>query len=153
MTNTSTARRRTPAPLRPILVMLGLMAGVDGIAASPAAQAPAATAAGQPSRTIQVLTDVPTTEMIPTMRVISASLGVECEFCHETNRTLNTEKKDVARRMMRMTLALNKASFGDSLRVTCFTCHRGSSTPLATATPTGQYTALGVGVLLKGNGS
>jgi hypothetical protein len=87
------------------------------------------------------------------MRVISASLGVECEFCHQSNRTRNTERKDVARRMMTMTRALNKASFGEQPRVTCYTCHRGSSNPLAAPTPTGQYTAVGVGVLLKGNGS
>ncbi len=100
-----------------------------------------------------MLTDVPTAQIIPTMRVIAASLGVECEFCHESNRTLNTEKKDVARKMMTMTLALNKASFGAQLRVTCYTCHRGSSAPLAAPIPTGQYTAVGVGVLFKGNGS
>jgi hypothetical protein len=107
----------------------------------------------QPSKTIQVLTDVPTAQIIPTMRVISASLGVECEFCHESNRTLNTEKKDVARKMMIMTRALNNASFGAEIRVTCYTCHRGSNSPLAAPLPTGQYTARGVGVLFKGNGS
>ena len=78
---------------------------------------------------------------------------MECEFCHESNRTLNTAKKDVARKMMTMTLALNKASFGAQLRVTCYTCHRGSSNPLSAPIPTGQYTAVGVGVLFKGNGS
>jgi hypothetical protein len=102
---------------------------------------------------VQVLTGVPRDEILATMRVISASLGVECEFCHETDRTLNTEKKDIARKMMTMTLALNKASFGTELRVTCYTCHRGSSAPLAAPLPTGQYTSLGVGVLFKGNGS
>jgi Photosynthetic reaction centre cytochrome C subunit len=87
------------------------------------------------------------------MRVISASLGVECEFCHESNRALNTAKKDVARRMMRMTLDLNRGAFEGRLRVTCYTCHRGSSNPLAAPQPTGQYTPSGVGTLFKGNGS
>jgi photosynthetic reaction center cytochrome c subunit len=133
--------------------MLGILAAAGVAAGQRPVQAPPGAAIGQPSRTIQVLTDVPTPQIIPTMRVIAASLGVECEFCHESNRTLNTEKKDVARKMMTMTLALNKASFGAQLTVTCYTCHRGSSIPLATPTPTGQYTALGVGVLFKGNGS
>ena len=132
-----------------------LIVGILAFAHVAAAQqpAPAPAAAAQPSKTIQVLTNVPTPLMIPTMRVIAASLGVECEFCHESNRTLNTEKKDVARRMMTMTLALNKASFGNEVRVTCYTCHRGSSAPLAAPVPTGQYTAQGVGVLFKGTGS
>jgi hypothetical protein len=51
--------------------------------------------------------------------------------------------------MMTMTLALNKASFGAQNRVTCYTCHRGSNNPLAAPTPTGQYTAVGVGVSSK----
>jgi photosynthetic reaction center cytochrome c subunit len=135
-----------------LVSILGILA-TTGVSAVRPAQAPAAATTGQPSRTVQVLTDVPRDQILATMRVIAASLGVECEFCHESNRTLNTEKKDVARKMMIMTLGLNKASFGAQLRVTCYTCHRGSSTPLAAPTPTGQYTALGVGVLLKGNGS
>jgi len=138
---------------RRVAAILGVLAASGAAAAQQRGQAPGATTTGQPARTIQVLTDVPTPLMIPTMRVISASLGVECEFCHESNRTLNTEKKDVARRMMLMTRALNTASFGAQPRVTCFTCHRGSSAPLAAPAPTGQYTAAGVGVLFKGNGT
>src|SRR5215510_12147756 len=134
-----------------LAVILAFFSAV-GVAAQQPAQAQGATA-GQPSKTIQVLTDVPTAQMIPTMRVISASLGVECEHCHESNRTLNTEKKDVARRMMTMTRALNQSSFGGQLRVTCYTCHRGSSNPLAAPIPTGQYTTAGVGILFKGTGS
>jgi hypothetical protein len=154
MTKTPILRSRSSVPTHAAAAILGILVNAGMAAGQQPARTPAGAATGQaPPRTIQVLTDVPTAQMIPTMRVISASLGVECEFCHESNRTLNTEKKDVARRMMTMTLALNKASFGESLRVTCFTCHRGSSTPLATPTPTGQYTALGVGVLFKGNGS
>ena len=132
--------------------ILGILASAGMAAAQQPAQPPGGATTGQ-SRTIQVLTGVPRDEILATMRVISASLGVECEFCHESNRTLNTEKKDVARKMMTMTLALNKASFGAQLRVTCYTWHRGSSSPLAAPTPTGQYTAVGVGVLFKGNGS
>jgi hypothetical protein len=144
-------RHRSPVPVHIAAVVLGVLAARGTTSAQQPAQAPGG--ATTPARTIQVLTDVPTAQMIPTMRVIAASLGVECEFCHETNRTLNTEKKDVARRMIAMTLALNKASFGAQLRVTCYTCHRGSNSPLAAPIPTGQYTAAGVGVLFKGNGS
>lgn len=129
-----------------------LLAAIVVGGARPHAQAPAAPAAKTPP-TIQVLTDVPTPLVIPTMRVISASLGVECEFCHESNRTLNTARKDVARRMMTMTRALNASAFAGQPSVTCYTCHNGSSRPLAAPVPTGQYTTSGVGVLLKGTGS
>jgi hypothetical protein len=153
MTKIPVSRHSTPVPTHGAAVILGILAAAGVAAVQQPAQAPPGAATGQPSRTIQVLTGVPRDQILATMRVIAASLGVECEFCHESNRTLNTEKKDIARKMMTMTLALNKASFGAQLRVTCYTCHRGSNTPLATPTPTGQYTALGVGVLFKGNGS
>ena len=132
-------------------VTVGLAAGNAASAQRP--QAPATATAGQVSPNIQVLTDIPNSLVLPTMRVISASLGVECEFCHESNRALNTAKKEVARRMMRMTLDLNRGAFEGRLRVTCYTCHRGSSNPLAAPQPTGQYTPSGVGTLFKGNGS
>ncbi len=132
------------------VVLVIVVAAADAARADQ--QAPAAAPAGQVPR-IQVLTDIPTAQIIPTMRVISASLGVECEFCHESNRTLNTERKDLARKMMTMTRALNASSFNGQLRVTCYTCHRGSSNPLAAPAPTGQYTTAGVGVLFKGTGS
>ena len=128
--------------------MLGLGASLAGAGA----QAPA-TPARPAAPTVTVLTDIPTAQIIPTMRVISASLGVECEFCHESNRTLNTERKDVARRMMTMTRALNASAFAGRPRVTCYTCHNGSSNPLAAPVPTGQYTTEGVGVLYKGTGT
>ena len=85
-----------------VAVAVGLAAGNAASAQRP--QAPATATAGQVSPNIQVLTDIPNSLVLPTMRVISASLGVECEFCHESNRALNTAKKEVARRMMRMTL-------------------------------------------------
>jgi len=153
MTKTSVSKPCRPIPTLAAAVILGMCAAAGVAAAQQPAQAPAAAATGEPSRTIHVLTDVPRDQILATMRVISASLGVECEFCHESNRTLNTEKKDAARKMMTMTLALNKASFGAQNRITCYTCHRGSNNPPAAPVPTGQYTAVGVGVLFKGNGS
>jgi len=39
--------------------------------------------AAQPKfKNLQVLKDVPSDQMIPAMQFISASLGVQCEFCH-----------------------------------------------------------------------
>jgi hypothetical protein len=109
--------------------------------------------AAQVYKSVQILKDVPSTQIIPTMRVISASLGVECEFCHVTDRAGETEKKQIARRMMTMVTALNQNSFAGQSRVTCYTCHRAGSTPLAAPVPTGQYTVDGVGLLIKGTGN
>jgi photosynthetic reaction center cytochrome c subunit len=104
-------------------------------------------------KSVQILKDMPSTEMIPAMRVIAASLGVECEFCHVTDRAGETEKKQIARRMMTMVMALNQNSFAAQRRVTCYTCHRGSNAPLAAPVPTGKYTTEGVGLLIKGTGN
>jgi len=109
--------------------------------------------AAQVYKSLQVLKDVPSTQIMPTMRVLAASLGVECEFCHVTDRSVETEKWPVSRRMMSLTNALNQSSFAGRSAVTCYTCHRGSSGAIAGPVPTGQYTADGVGVLLKGNGN
>ena len=109
--------------------------------------------AAQVYKSVQVLKDVPSTQMIPTMRVIAASLGVECEFCHVTDRSVETDKWPVSRRMMSLTNTLNQNSFAGRNAVTCYTCHRGSSSATSGPIPTGQYTADGVGVLLKGNGN
>ena len=55
-----------------------------------------------------------------------------CDFCHEADRSLDTKPTKVtARRMIIMVRAIN-GTFGDGKQhVTCFTCHRGSPTPLA----------------------
>jgi hypothetical protein len=109
--------------------------------------------AAQVYKSVQIMKDVPSLQVIPTMRVIAASLGVECEFCHVTDRSVETEKTPVSRRMMALTNALNQNSFAGRPVVTCYTCHRGSSSAASAPVPTGQYTAQGVGVLLKGNGN
>ena len=58
-------------------------------AQSPRGQAaPASTngeTAGKKFKNIQVLKDIPADQLIPSMQFISASLGVECDFCHVEN--------------------------------------------------------------------
>ena len=41
--------------------------------------------AGKKFKNVQVLKDVPADQLIPSMQFISASLGVECDFCHVEN--------------------------------------------------------------------
>jgi hypothetical protein len=98
---------------------------------------------GQTGKNIQVLKDLPQSQLGPEMNFISASLGVRCDFCHVQNgrdpQTGNPnwdwasdakEEKKTARDMMRMTLAVNGGNFGLSRgTVTCYTCHRGQNHP------------------------
>ena len=83
-------------------------------------------------KNLQVLKDVPQEQLIPAMQFISASLGVECEFCHVRDAFDKDDKqpKQTARRMMQMMFALNSGQFQGQRAVTCFTCHRGAEEPL-----------------------
>src|SRR5215475_12507960 len=84
-------------------------------------------------KNIQVLKGVPADQIFPTMQFITASLGVECEFCHVQNAFDKDDKKpkQTARKMMEMMFAINKDSFEGHREVTCYSCHRGSAHPVA----------------------
>jgi len=84
-------------------------------------------------KNLQVLKDVPPDQMIPAMQFISASLGVECEFCHVRDAYDKDDKqsKKTARRMIQMMFALNANQFDGERAVTCYTCHRGSAKPVS----------------------
>src|ERR1700760_4794067 len=70
--------------------------------------------AGQKFKNIKVLKDIPADQLIPSMQFISASLGVECDFCHSENAGKlefdkdDKEEKKTARKMMEMMFAINK---------------------------------------------
>jgi photosynthetic reaction center cytochrome c subunit len=84
-------------------------------------------------KNIQVLKGIPADDLIPTMQFITASLGVECDFCHEPKAFDKDEKKpkQIARKMMEMMFAINKDNFQGHREVTCYSCHRGNPKPLA----------------------
>lgn len=84
--------------------------------------------------------------VIGTMKGFANNLGVRCQFCHVGKEGLPLEQfdfvsdtipqKQTARAMMRLTADINKQldaaiprTAGAEARVTCITCHRGSSTP------------------------
>jgi hypothetical protein len=85
----------------------------------------------QKYKNIQVLKGLPASQMRPMMNYISASLGVGCAFCHvRTGDQWEFEKDDpnhkkIARRMIQMTMDINKNSFQGRTQVSCYTCHRG----------------------------
>ncbi|HET7891104.1 MAG TPA: c-type cytochrome [Candidatus Sulfotelmatobacter sp.] len=100
------------------------------LAATPS---PGARKAEEQFKNIQVLKGVPAEEIFPTMQFITASLGVECEFCHVKNAFEKDDKKNkqTARKMMEMMFAINKDNFENHRSVTCYSCHRGTTTPQA----------------------
>jgi len=83
-------------------------------------------------KNIQVLKGVPADQIIPTMQFITASLGVECEFCHVQGAFEKDDKKpkQTARKMMEMMFAINGDNFDRHREVTCYTCHRGNAAPV-----------------------
>jgi outer membrane lipoprotein-sorting protein len=89
-------------------------------------------------KNIKVLKGVPADQIIPSMQFITASLGVECEYCHvRGEKNLDFEKDDkkpkvTARKMMEMMFAINKDSFEGHREVTCYSCHRGAADPVGT---------------------
>jgi photosynthetic reaction center cytochrome c subunit len=83
---------------------------------------------------IQVLKGIPAEQLIPAMQFMTASLGVECSFCHVEGHFEKDDKKpkQTAREMMKMVFALNANSFANQREVTCYSCHRGVSSPVGT---------------------
>ncbi len=84
-------------------------------------------------KNVQVLKDVPSDQLLPTMQFITSSLGVQCEYCHSENAFDKDDKKpkQTARKMMQMMFAINSNNFDSQQKVTCYSCHRGSPKPLA----------------------
>ena len=96
--------------------------------------APAGKTAEQAFKNIQAFKGTPADRVFPAMQFIAASLGVECEFCHVEHKFESDDKpaKGTARKMIAMTLAINKDSFNGRKEVTCYSCHRGSHDPVGT---------------------
>ena len=85
-------------------------------------------------KNIQVLKGIPADQVVPGMQFITASLGVECQFCHVEGAFEKDDKKPkvTARKMMTMMFAINKDNFEGHRAVTCYSCHRGNSVPAGT---------------------
>lgn len=107
---------------------------------------PLAAAAQQPTPQIvegpnvKVLTGLFAQQFQEEMNLMVQGLGVSCNTCHVRNNWASEEKPEKlkARQMLEMTKALNQKYFpdykpkdGESVlgKVTCYTCHKGESTP------------------------
>jgi hypothetical protein len=113
-------------------VMRGVKAQA-GAAPQSAASTAGPKTAEQQFKNIQTLKGIPADQLIPTMQFITASLGVECEFCHVQGAFEKDDKKpkQTARKMMEMMFAINADNFDRHREVTCYSCHRGSRDPIA----------------------
>ncbi len=90
--------------------------------------------AEQRYKNIQVLKGIPADQVIPSMQFISASLGVECNFCHVEHAFDKDDRqpKLAARKMITMMFDINKENFKGEREVTCYSCHRGAVHPVGT---------------------
>ncbi len=81
--------------------------------------------AGQKYKSIKILNDMPADQMGKVMNMMSASLGVNCAFCHASNdgdyEKEGFEHKDMARKMMTMMFDLNKVNFNGRPEINCNT--------------------------------
>ncbi len=103
------------------------------------AAAPADPPAEQVFKNIQVLKGMPASQLRPAMNLISSSLGVHCDQCHDRDAFEKDDKrsKQTARKMIQMVLEVNRNSFEGEPQVSCFTCHRGKERPV-TIPPIGE---------------
>jgi len=135
----------------PTLLLIA-SAGLFGLSVASAQTPPApafAPFAVPPYKNLKVFPqDVTRAQLLQNMKFFAQSLGVRCTFCHvgEEGKPLSTfdfasdakNKKLIARKMLAMAHRINSEDFkvtdSSKLKVTCFTCHRGSNHPL-TAPP------------------
>jgi photosynthetic reaction center cytochrome c subunit len=87
--------------------------------------------AAEQFKNIQILKDMPADQLIPAMQFMTASLGVDCEYCHVEKAFDKDDKKTKgnARHMMEMMFNINKENFENQRWVTCYSCHQGSPHP------------------------
>ena len=125
------------------------------VAAAQTGQPPAAPAqpgaTPPPFKNLKVFPkDISRPDLIANMKFFAQSLGVRCTFCHvgTEGQPLSTfdfasdakKEKQTARLMLAMVHRINAEDFHvtdfSKVKVTCFTCHSGSTKPL-TAPPPG----------------
>ena len=135
----SGSRRNTLFALQIVLISLLSVASASG----QAAQQEKPPMADEVFKNIQVLRGLTVDQFMGTMGFIAAALSLNCIECHDTSSTaafaLDNPRKLMARRMIVMVNALNKANFGGRREVTCYSCHRGDTRPRVTPRLTEQY--------------
>ncbi len=89
----------------------------------------------QAFKNIKVLTDLPESELPQVMNFFAVSLGRNCDLCHVNDKgqwdfVADTKpEKNTAREMIKMVLDLRKRTSPGSAEISCYTCHRGNTSP------------------------
>ena len=95
------------------------------------AQAAKPKTAGEAFKNVQVLKDLPEGQFWATMSFFADSLGVNCERCHADPYDQDRKPEKIkARQMIRMVRDMNERYFASEQKVTCNTCHRGTTLPV-----------------------
>jgi len=130
---------KKPAPPAPTPAPgLAPTPGVAAVQGDGASDKSAKASPGDPSlaeghyKNIQVFKGVPADDLVPAMQFITASLGVDCDFCHVERAPEKDDKKEkqTARKMITMVRAINQDQFAGEREVTCVSCHRGAPRPI-----------------------
>ena len=88
-------------------------------------------------KNVSVFKGVPAKDMIPAMKFMSASLKVDCAYCHDVNDyAADKPHKEIARDMVLMQRDINEKFFKGKLEVTCNSCHNGQTHPAGAPIPT-----------------
>ncbi len=111
-----------------LLLVITVFGAVQAFSQEPS---PPAKTAAEAFKNIQVLKDMPASDLMPTMKHFTKDLGVKCDFCHVQGAFDKDDKheKIIARKMILMAHQINTDNFHDHPRVTCWTCHRGAQEP------------------------
>ena len=98
-------------------------------------------------RNLKVLPkDISDADLDSVMETYAKHLNVSCDFCHANSKINPNDldhasddkpEKEITRKMMKMTAAINKDFFdytiiykaGETMAVSCFTCHDGFPRP------------------------
>jgi hypothetical protein len=87
-------------------------------------------------KNVQVLKGIPVSEFMATMGFFSASLSLNCVYCHVAESLEDWQKfaedvprKRMARTMIQMVNTINKNNFGGRHVITCYSCHHGNERP------------------------
>ena len=156
-----TAKRFTCSLTCLICALLFGLIVIDRMATPSSAQTQGDPPIEQSRKNIQVLKGMPESQLFPVMNFISTSLAVTCDYCHVKNGKNaqggdnwiweSDEKKTklAGRQMIKMVLDLNHTNFNGETRVTCFSCHRGStSVARLPPLPPGDFTHSATAVAL-----
>ena len=120
-------------PMRPSFrrsLYASLAAGALAVGISFALPTPGALA-DEPAKNLKILPKTMSKADIKKyMKTVAGSLGVQCDYCHDTDDfSKDTEHKEVARAMMTMVGDINKKYFKGENEVGCITCHNGQKEP------------------------